>query len=99
MKAAAAAMARKLEQIPTTGVSIANDLRGIGIHAPAQLIGQERYAWYERVNRITGLRLDPCFRDCFIAAVRFMEGGEAVPWWIGTAERRQRFATTVEVRS
>lgn len=98
MKAAADAMARKLEQIPTIDPSIANDLRGIGIDAPAQLIGQDPYVWYERVNRITGLRHDPCLRDCFIAAVRFMEGGEAVAWWTWTAERKHSFAMA-EVRS
>ena len=29
--------------------------------------------------------------DCFIAAVRFMEGGAPTPWWHYTAERKQRF--------
>lgn len=95
---AAPAMARKLEQIPTIDPSITNDLRGIGIHAPAQPIGQDPDAWYQRVNRITGLRHGPCLRDCLIAAVRFTEGSEAVPWWTWTAERKLSFAM-VEVRS
>ena len=98
MKVAADAMTRKLEQILTIDPSIANDLRDIGSHAPAQPIGQERDAWYKRVNRITRLRHDSCICDCFIATVRYMGGGEAVPWWTWTAERKHSFAMA-EVRS
>ncbi|WP_454831939.1 helix-hairpin-helix domain-containing protein [Pseudoxanthomonas wuyuanensis] len=93
MKARAATDALRLEQIPNIGPSIAADLRGIGIALPSQLIGQDPYILYERVNRTTGLRHDPCLCDCFIAAVRFMEGGEALPWWVWTAERKRTPAT------
>lgn len=91
MKALRADDARVLEHIPNIGPSIAGDLRGIGIVRPGELVGQDPYALYRRVNEATGQRHDPCLCDCFIAAVRFMEGSGPVPWWHYTDERKQRF--------
>ena len=59
---------------------------------PRALVRQDPYALYERVNAATGQRHDPCLCDCFIAAVRFMEGGPPTPWWRYTAERKRHFA-------
>ncbi|HMM23671.1 helix-hairpin-helix domain-containing protein [Pseudoxanthomonas mexicana] len=92
MKARHAAEAATLEDIPNIGPSIAGDLRGIGIATPRALVRQDPYALYERVNAATGQRHDPCLCDCFIAAVRFMEGGPPTPWWRYTAERKRHFA-------
>ncbi len=91
MKARQADDARTLEDIPNIGPSIAGDLRGIGIVRPQELVGQDPYALYRRVNQATGQRHDPCLCDCFIAAVRFMQGGMPTPWWHYTAERKQAF--------
>nr|WP_298131241.1 helix-hairpin-helix domain-containing protein [uncultured Pseudoxanthomonas sp.] len=89
MKVRHADDARALEDIPNIGPSIAGDLRGIGIAHPHDLLGQDPYALYRRVNETTGQRHDPCLCDCFIAAVRFMEGSGPVPWWHYTAERKR----------
>lgn len=91
MKARCADDAHQLEQLPNIGPSIAGDLRSIGIVSPGDLVGQDPYALYQRVNHVTGQRHDPCLCDCFIAAVRFMEGSGPVAWWHYTAERKQRF--------
>ncbi len=93
MKARSAAEARLLEQVPNIGPSIANDLRLIGIAQASQLVGQDPYTLYDAINQATGTRQDPCLCDCLIAAVRFMDGGEPVPWWEYTAERKQRLGT------
>ena len=89
-KAATAAECQTLEQLPNIGPSLAEDLRQLGITQPAQLIGKDPYALYQRMTEITGIRHDPCLCDCFIAAVRFMEGGPPTPWWHYTAERKAR---------
>lgn len=89
MKAKTAQQAQHLEQIPNVGRSIANDLRILGIEEPQQLIGQDPYALYQRMTEITGLRHDPCLCDCFISAIRFMEGAPPYPWWHYTAERKR----------
>ncbi len=89
MKAKTAAQAHTLEQIPNIGKSIAADLRAIGIHAPRQLVGRDPWQLYEASNAVAGVRQDPCLIDCFIAAVRFMEGAPATPWWHYTDERKR----------
>ena len=82
----------RLEDLPNIGKSIAADLRGIGICTPAQLGGKDPYALYANLNRATGTRHDPCVLDTFIAAVRFVDGGPARPWWTFTAERKRTLA-------
>jgi hypothetical protein len=79
-----------LEQLPNIGVSLAEDLRLIGLTHPRDLVGQEPLAMYQALSRATGRRQDPCVLDTFIAAVAFMGGEAPHPWWHYTAERKQR---------
>lgn len=90
-KAKLAADARRLQDIPNIGPSIADDLRALGIHEPRQLVGKDPYALYDRMTEISGFAHDPCLCDCFISAVRFMEGAPPHPWWFYTDERKRRF--------
>lgn len=89
MKAKTSDQARRLEDIPNIGPSIAGDLRALGITEPHQLVGRDPYAMFDDSNRLVGVRQDPCLIDCFISAVRFMEGAPPHPWWHYTAERKQ----------
>ena len=82
----------KLEDVPNIGKSIAGDLRRIGVRAPRDLAGRDPYALYDALNRKTGVRSDPCVLDTFIAAVRFVDGAPARPWWKYTAERKRSLA-------
>jgi hypothetical protein len=88
-KAAHAAEAVRLVDIPNIGPSIADDLHQIGIDHPQQLVGRDPYELYRLSNEQRGVRQDPCLIDCFLAAVRFMEGAPAQPWWYYTAERKR----------
>lgn len=92
MKAKTADQARRLQDIPNIGPSIAGDLRALGIVQPSQLAGLDPYELYDRSNALVGLRQDPCLCDVFIAAVRFMEGSPPHVWWHYTAERKRHFA-------
>jgi hypothetical protein len=87
-----AAKAATLEDLPNVGKAIAADLRALGIRRPAQLKRRNPYALYDRLNRVTGLRHDPCLLDTFIAVVRFVDGGPPKPWWAYTAERKRTLA-------
>jgi hypothetical protein len=78
-----------LEDIPNVGKAMAADLRLLGIRTPRELTRRSPYALYDRLNRLTGMRHDPCVLDTFIAAVRFMQGAPVVPWWHYTAERKR----------
>jgi hypothetical protein len=79
----------KLEDLPNVGKSIAANLRQVGIREPAALKRKDPYALYDRLNRVTGVRHDPCVLDTFIAVVRFVEGGPPKPWWAYTSERKR----------
>lgn len=89
MKAKKASDALQLEHIPNIGKAVAEDLRGIGITKPTQLKGKDGIALYHKLNKMTGVRHDPCMADTFIAAVDFMNGGTAKPWWKFTEKRKK----------
>jgi hypothetical protein len=82
----------ELEQIPNVGPAVAADLRRLGVNRPEELRGRDPYALYDELCRVTGQRHDPCLLDTFIAAVRFMGGEPARPWWAFTAERKRQLA-------
>lgn len=82
----------KLEQIPNVGPATAGDFRRLGITTPIDLRGKDAYALYDRLCQVTGVRHDPCAIDVFLAAVRFMDGKPAKPWWAYTAERKRELA-------
>jgi Pathogenicity locus len=90
-KATQARLATVLESIPNVGVSIARDLRSIGIKKPRDLIGRNPYSLYRMLCDRTRTRQDPCVLDTFISAVDFMEGAPARPWWSYTAARKKKF--------
>jgi hypothetical protein len=93
----------ELEDIPNVGKKIAGNLRQLGFDKPDALRGEDPYAMYDRLCAVTGTRHDPCLLDTFIAAVRFMDGGPALPWWAFTVERKRELAVrgpaTVSSRS
>lgn len=89
MKAKTADEAKKLEDIPNIGKAVAEDLRILGINRPSELKGKDGLKLYLRLNKITGVRHDPCMCDTFMAAVDFMNGGKTKPWWEFTALRKK----------
>lgn len=82
-----------LQQIINIGPSIAEDLRRIGIRRPQQLQGADPLMLYERLCRQDGVRHDPCWLDCLLAAVSYMDGGRPQVWWRFTARRKKMLAT------
>jgi hypothetical protein len=87
-KAAHASQAKVLTDIPNIGKSIAQDLRGLGIHTPAAVASMNPVATYEALRTPMGVRHDPCVLDTFLAAKDFMNGGPAQPWWNFTPLRK-----------
>lgn len=77
-----------LEQLPNIGPALAADLRLIGIQVPRELKGRDAFVLYQKLNAATGTRQDPCVLDTFMAAVDFMNGADAAPWWTYTAQRK-----------
>lgn len=60
---------RELEQLsdlPNIGKARAADLNLLGIYKPADLIGRDPYALYERLCSLTACRQDPCLLDVLL---------------------------------
>ncbi len=79
----------KLTDLPNIGKAIAGDLRLIGIQKPQDLIGKNAYKLHSELCGVTGEKHDPCVIDVFLAVIDFMEGGDPVPWWKFTTERKK----------
>jgi hypothetical protein len=79
----------KLDELPNIGPSIAADLVSIGVTHPRELIGRDPLDLYRQIGAKRGCRQDPCLLDVLMATVRFMEGGDPLPWWTFTEERKR----------
>lgn len=82
---------KELEELPNIGKAIAEKLRLIGIYKPQQLIGADPIKMYDALCMKKMVKIDLCVLDVFMAAVEFMEGGAAKPWWKFTTKRKQTY--------
>jgi len=89
MKAMDPQSARCLQDIPNVGPAIEADLLRLGIRLPSDLSGQDAFRLYRHLCDLDGSRHDPCVIDVFLAAIHFMETGEARPWHAFSAERKR----------
>ena len=75
----------ELEQIPSVGPSIADDLISMGITRVAQLKGRSPEALYKKLCELTGERQDPCVLYTFRCAVYYASNArhdpEKLTWW------------------
>ncbi|MBK6321510.1 helix-hairpin-helix domain-containing protein [Candidatus Aalborgicola defluviihabitans] len=92
-KADTAVQVRKLTDIPNIGVSIAQDLMGLGIDSPEAVKSMDPVATYDALRTPMGQRHDPCVLDTFLAAKEFMNGGPKRPWWDFTEQRKAMLKT------
>ncbi|PIE45500.1 MAG: mitomycin resistance protein [Gammaproteobacteria bacterium] len=88
----------RLDALPNIGKAIMTDLHLINIDHPKQLIGMEPLKMYEDLCAVTGKKHDLCVLDVFISAVHFMEGGEPLPWWSFTQERKKYLARLASLK-
>ena len=84
----------RLDALPNVGKAMAADLHLIGVSHPKKLIGLKSYQMYEALCTATGKKQDSCVINVFMSAVHFMEGGEPLPWWSFTQERKKQIART-----
>lgn len=76
---------KELMQIPSVGISIANDLYGIGIKRIKDLENKNPRRLYEKLNKTTGATHDVCVLYTFRCAVYFAstkkQDKEKLKWW------------------
>lgn len=72
-------------QIPSVGISVANDLYGIGIKQIKDLENKNPRKLYEKLNKATGATHDICVLYTFRCAVYFASvkkhDKEKLKWW------------------
>ena len=93
MKATRADDVKDLYDIPNIGKRMAHDFVMMGIHHPRDLTNKSPITLYRKLCEITHTRQDPCVLDTFMAAIDFMNGNTARPWWSYTKKRKQEYPT------
>ena len=91
MKATKAEEVRVFADIPIIGLKMAEDFRKLGIQNPQELTKKDAFELYNQIGKIEGVRVDPCVLDTYIAAIDFMSGAEAKPWWSYTKKRKEKY--------
>ncbi len=82
----------RLGDLPNVGKAMEDAFKLLGIDHPGKLIGKEPFALYEELCSKTGKKSDPCVIDIFMSVIHFMEGGDPLPWWSFTRERKKHIA-------
>ena len=74
-----------LQAIPGIGPSLAQDLRELGIRRVADLERRDPERLYTRLNRLRGVRQDPCVLYAFRCATYYARTArpraELLKWW------------------
>lgn len=91
MKAKTADEVKQFSDIPNIGKAMSADFQLMGIRSPFELKKQDPLKLYLKLGKLTGARQDPCVLDTFMAAVDFMNGAPAQPWWTYTPLRKKHF--------
>ena len=81
--------AKRFEDLPNIGPSIAQKIREAGLVSPSELAECDPYDLFDRIQIVTGKSCDPCLLDVLISANRFLNGEPAQPWWNFTEERKK----------
>ncbi len=77
-----------LKDLRNVGPAALGDFAVLGIESVAQLATCKPENLYHDLQRLTGIRQDPCVYDVFAAAVHQAQTGEAKNWWAFTGERK-----------
>jgi hypothetical protein len=91
MKARTSREVTKFSDIPNVGPRIARDFFLLGIREPHELKKEDPFTLYKKLERVTGVRQDPCVLDTYMAVIDFMNGAKARSWFSYTKERKKRY--------
>jgi hypothetical protein len=77
-----------LSNLRNIGPAGLGDFAVLGIESVAQLSTCEAGQLFVDLQRLTGVRQDPCVYDVFAAAIHQAKTGEAKNWWAFTGARK-----------
>lgn len=89
---------RRLDDLRGIGPAMLKDFELLGIRNVDQLATQKADVLYQRLNKLTGVRQDPCVLDTFVCAVEQARNANLPTakkdWWywsrIRLAEQRKK---------
>ena len=84
----------ELKDLRNIGQAMLKDFALLKIRSVAQLAECDADDLYERIQKLTHTRHDPCVWDTYAAAIHQSKTGEALDWWEFTKQRKARTATT-----
>ncbi len=88
------AKTRELGDLISIGPAMLRDFEMLGIRSVGELARRDPQWMYERMERLTGQRQDPCVLDTFCAAVAQAKNprlaAEQCQWWWWSKKRKQR---------
>jgi hypothetical protein len=82
---------KKFQDIPNIGPAMVADFKLLGLKAPADLKSKDPFKLYMKICKLTNSRHDPCVLDTYMAAIDFMNGAPARPWWKYTTLRKKKY--------
>jgi Pathogenicity locus len=92
MATTASVRGRQLGDLISIGPAMLRDFAQLRIQTVAQLAKQNPRRMYERLNRLSGQRQDPCVLDTFCAAVAQAKNprlpAEQCLWWYWSRKRK-----------
>ena len=92
MATTASVRGRQLGDLISIGPAMLRDFAQLKIRSVAQLAKQNPQRMYERLNRLSGQRQDPCVLDTFCAAVAQAKNprlpAEQCLWWYWSRKRK-----------
>jgi hypothetical protein len=91
MKAKHREEAKILADIPNICPAMIRDFLLLKIKEPKDLIDKDPFVLYTELSKRTGTKQDPCVLDTYIAAIDFMNGAPARPWFFYTKARKKKY--------
>lgn len=80
----------ELLNLTNVGKAMLRDLELLGIKDIKHLAKQNADEMYERLQKITGKRQDPCVWDVFASIVNEAKTGQKTLWWEWTKVRKNK---------
>ena len=80
----------ELLSLMNVGPAACQDFLLLGITSLAQLAKANPDELYQRLQKITGTKQDPCVWDVFAATIHEAQTGEKKPWWHWSEVRKKR---------
>lgn len=78
----------RLLDLKNVGKATFQDLMILGIETVEELALQDATELFQRLEKLTGKRHDPCVWDVFAAIIHEAKTGEATSWWEWTSQRK-----------